>query len=297
MEWPWLVRYPSFARIDSIAARSILPIEEVCMSTQANPVLQHGARARRVRDTTRSSAGTNQQSRLTLLFAVLSVVFFLLLIFLRIPSPLYPLMSVQDTIDLLTPLVLIPIYWALFRAATQGQARVSEQAGFMVLAALWVLGQGMHLSANSVDNLTENLAKKQVVDILSTDIYRLTYFYDEVLSHYAWHLGILGLAALLIYAGVRRPASERTSWGWVGTAGVLYGLTNALVFLEGQTAHLGLPFAALATLAVLIWGRKKLREQPILAFLFIAFAVTLALMAVWGIGCGGFPEPMDRICI
>ena len=102
MEWSWLVRYPSFARIDSIAARSILPIEEVCMSTQANPVLQHGARARRVRDTTRSSAGTNQQSRLTLLFAVLSVVFFLLLIFLRIPSPLYPLMSVQDTIDLLT---------------------------------------------------------------------------------------------------------------------------------------------------------------------------------------------------
>jgi hypothetical protein len=267
------------------------------MSNQANPVFQHGARIRKTHDSAVSHVGTAQQSRLTLSFALLSVVFFLLLIFLRIPSPLYPLMSVQDTLDLLTPLVLIPIYWMMFRAVTQGQAKASEQAAFMVIAALWVLGQGMHLSANSVDNLSESLAKKQVVDILSTDIYRLTYFYDEVLSHYAWHLGILGLAALLIYAGMRWPTSERTSWGWVATAGVIYGLTNALVFLEGQTAHLGLPFAALATLAVLIWGRKKLREQPILAFLFIAFAVTLVLMSIWGIGCGGFPEPMDRTCI
>ena len=51
---------------------------------------------------------------LTLIFALLSAVFFLLLIFLRIPSPLYPLMSIQDSLDLLTPLVLIPIYWLLF---------------------------------------------------------------------------------------------------------------------------------------------------------------------------------------
>jgi hypothetical protein len=267
------------------------------MSNQANPVFQHGARIRKTHESAMNHAGAGQQSRLVLAFAVLSVFFFLLLIFLRIPSPIYPLMSVQDTVDLLTPLVLIPIYWMMFRAVTQGQAKVSEQIAFMVLAALWALGQGMHLSANSVNNLAENLAKKQVLDILSTDIYRLTYFYDEVLSHYAWHLGILGLAALLIYAGIHWPTSEPTSWGWVATAGVIYGLTNALVFLEGQTAHLGLPFAALATLTVLLRGRDKLREQPVLAFLFIAFAVTLVLMALWGIGCSGFPEPMDRTCI
>lgn len=33
----------------------------------------------------------------------------LLIIFLRVPFGLYPLMSYQDAIDLLTPLVLIPI--------------------------------------------------------------------------------------------------------------------------------------------------------------------------------------------
>ena len=50
-------------------------------------------------------------SLLTLRFAVLSVVFFLLLIFFRIPFTLYPLMSYQDALDVLTPLVLIPLYW------------------------------------------------------------------------------------------------------------------------------------------------------------------------------------------
>jgi hypothetical protein len=39
----------------------------------------------------------------TLVFAILSLIFFLLLIFLRIPFPLNPLMSYQDAIDLLTP--------------------------------------------------------------------------------------------------------------------------------------------------------------------------------------------------
>ena len=59
-------------------------------------------------------------SLLTLVFAILSVVFFLLLIFLRTPFGLYPLMSYQDALDLLTPLILIPIYWLLFRFAARG---------------------------------------------------------------------------------------------------------------------------------------------------------------------------------
>jgi len=56
-----------------------------------------------------------RQSYLVLLFAFLSVIFFLLLIFLRIPFPLYPLMSWQDVLDILTPLVLLPVYRVLFK--------------------------------------------------------------------------------------------------------------------------------------------------------------------------------------
>jgi hypothetical protein len=49
-------------------------------------------------------------SLLTLIFAFLSVVFFLLLIFFRTPFTLQSLVRDQDALDLLTPLVLIPIY-------------------------------------------------------------------------------------------------------------------------------------------------------------------------------------------
>ena len=46
-------------------------------------------------------------SLLTLVFAVLSVVFLILLIFFRTPFAPYPLMSVQDALDILTPLVIL----------------------------------------------------------------------------------------------------------------------------------------------------------------------------------------------
>ncbi len=174
-------------------------------------------------------------SLLTLVFAVLSVVFFLLLIFLRTPFTLYPLMSYQDALDILTPLVLIPVYWLLFKSAASDGSNPAEEIAFTLLAAIWVMGHGMHLAANSVNNLTEALAKEQVLDITGTDIYRLTYFYDERLSHYLWHLGVLGLAALLIYREWRRPTGIATTW-WAATlAGLIYGITYFCIFLEGQT--------------------------------------------------------------
>ena len=88
-------------------------------------------------------------SLLTLVFAVLSFVFFLLLIFFRTPLTLYPLMSYQDALDILTPLVLIPLYWILFKYAAGEGSSLVEEIAFMVLAAFWVAGQGMHLSANT----------------------------------------------------------------------------------------------------------------------------------------------------
>lgn len=88
-----------------------------------------------------------------LAFALLSLVFFILLIFLRIPFPLYPLMSYQDGFDLLTPLVLIPIYWLLFKYATSQPPGLIENIAFLGLSVLWVEGHGMHLAANSISNL------------------------------------------------------------------------------------------------------------------------------------------------
>lgn len=229
-------------------------------------------------------------SLLTLVFAILFAVFFLLLIFFRVPFSLYPLMSYQDVLDLLTPLVLISIYWLLFKYEASGDSPLSEEIAFMVLASVWVLGQGMHLAANSVDNLAEALAKSQVLDITGSDIYTLTYFLDEHLSHYLWHLGILGLAALLIYREWQRPAGSKITWWATILAGIIYGFTSFCIFLEGQTVLLGLPFTVGIVLLTLIWGRKRLTQQPILGFFFIACLVAVILFTVWGLYWGSFPQ-------
>jgi hypothetical protein len=232
-------------------------------------------------------------SLLALVFAVLSLVFLLLLIVLRIPFLFYPLMSCQDVADLLTPLVLMPVYWLMFKYAASRESSRVEEIVFVVAAAIWVLGHGMHLAANSINNLAEVLARTQRINILGTSLYQLTYFYDEHLSHYLWHSGILGLAGLLICREWRSPRGITTIWWTTTLAGFLYGITLFCVFLEGQTVPLGFPFAVLVTLMTLIWGRKQLGQRPFLAFFFIACLVAEILFACWGLYWSGFPQFTD----
>ncbi len=235
----------------------------------------------------------NRISRLALIFAFLSVVFLLLLIFLRIPFTLYPLMSYQDALDILTPLVLIPLYWLLYKSAAGNEPGRGEGLAFVILASLWAMGHGMHLAANSIDNLIEGLAKKQVVDVTGTGIYQLTYFFDEHLSHYLWHGAMLGLTALILYREWRQPAGAKTTWWASALAGFLYGVTLFLIFLEGQTVPLGLPAVTILALLAIIIGRKRMATQPLLAFFGIACCLALLLFAGWGLYWGGFPQLSD----
>jgi len=229
---------------------------------------------------------------LTLAFALLSLVFLVLLVFLRTPFPFNPLVSWQDVLDLLTPLVLIPIYWLLFRRGSRGSSPAADIA-FMVFAGAWVLGHGLHLSANSIDNLAEGLARRRELDITGSSVYRLIYFFDERLSHPIWHLGMLGLAALLMLGEARDPAGEATRW-WVATAaGLIYGFAFFCIFLEGQTVGLGLPFAAIVAALTLIRGRRTLGERPLAAFFGLACLVAFLLFLGWGLYWKGFPQFTD----
>ena len=234
-------------------------------------------------------------SLLTLIFAVLSLTFFLLLIFLRTPFSLYVLMSNQDAIDVLTSMVLIPIYWLMFKMVTRNKTGLVNEIIFMLVAALWVTGQGMHLSANSINNLIGNLAKNQVIDVTTTDIYKLTYFYDEYLSHYLWHIGIIGFAALLIYESWHHTSDEKTDWRMVAPAGFLYGLTWFCIIMEGNTLLLGFPFVVGVTLLVFIWGREKLEGQPILAFFYATSLVASILFIGWRLYWGSFIPILEAI--
>ncbi len=218
-----------------------------------------------------------------LVFAVAFTVLFMAPPFLTGQFGLYPLMKVGDLSDIFTPLILIPLYWRLFRLETDKSPGFKENLVFLLVAALWVEGQGMHLAANSIGHLLKGTE--------GSDFYQLAYFYDEVLSHYLWHFGIAGLAALVIYRQWRNPFAEGQPVSWLTIlAGVIHGFTFFVIVVEGTTTPLGVPFAVLLTLFGLIWGRKKFRRQPLLLFFFITGAVATLLFVVWGIYWHGLPE-------
>ena len=188
-----------------------------------------------------------------------------------------------DVADLFTPLVLIPLYWLTARGVGRNGLRVGEGLVFIVLAALWVEGQGMHLSANSIGHLVEESTNRQV--------YALTKFYDEALSHYLWHGGMVGLSGLAIWHDWKKDRSSRRKIGpAVVLGGALHGFTLFLVLVEGGTASLVVPFAVVTVAVILGWSRYLLSVRPVVTFFLVAYGVALVLTASWAVYWGGLPE-------
>jgi hypothetical protein len=223
---------------------------------------------------------------LSILTLVFAVAFFVMIVgpaLINQQFSLYPLIKNGDVLDIFTPLVLIPLYWLLFKVGKNENPGSRETVVFLILAAFWVEGQGMHLSANSIGHLLE--------DVTDEDILTLTYFYDEILSHYLWHFGIVGLSALLIARQWRNPLTgEGNAWWAVIIGGIIHGFNYFISIVEAQTAPLGVPFAILVTLFTLLWGRDKLKEQPLLTFFFVAYLVATLFFSGWAIYWGGLPE-------
>ena len=231
-------------------------------------------------------------SVLILVFAILFFIFFIALVFLRLPFKLFPLMSWQDVIDILAPLVLIPLYFLLYRIDSKIHLSFSGLILFIVFAVFWAAGHGMHLSANSINNL---LAQNGME---TGDIYKLTYFLDEYLSHYIWHTGMVGLSALLIYRQWKNPLlTGKAMLLPVVSGGLIYGFSYFLIILEGNTAPLGVTFSIMATLFIAIWAGKGLNRQPVVTFFLVGYALSCILFLIWGIMWGGLPPIMDVIQI
>jgi hypothetical protein len=194
----------------------------------------------------------------------------------------YPLMTVADVFDILTPLVLLPLYWLLLRLG-QPKPSIAGMVIFFILAAFWAQGQGMHLSANSIDHLLKGME--------NTDIYRLTHFYDEVLSHYLRDVGIVGLSAFLIIRSSWNHFADEQGVLWSPIlAGVIYGFTFFLLVIESGTAPLGVTFAVLVAVLGLIWGRKNMSRKPVATFFIISYIVATLFFLGWGIYWQGLPQ-------
>jgi hypothetical protein len=197
--------------------------------------------------------------------------------------PPYELLKWGDIFDLLTPVILIPLYWLQFRFDRERKSSLTVEMLFLAIAALWIVGHGMHLAANAIGHL--------LGDLQSTAAYALTYFLDEGLSHWLWHIGIMGMATLLLWWNWWFKSAETTLKTILTTlAGLIFGFMFSIVIVEGGTVFMGLPFAIIITLTMLIWGRADLRQRPQLLFTLIAFGVALLAFTGWGLYWGGFPE-------
>lgn len=228
--------------------------------------------------------------KFTLIFSLAFAIFFITPAFLSFPFLPYPLMKTGDAFDILTPLVLMPLYWRFLQRISPSQPNSCRTLAFIILSALWVLGQGMHLSANSIGH--------QLAGQENTDAYKLTYFYDEQLSHYLWHLGILGLSALLMVVSWRTaPAGEITGLVGLLPAALVYGLTYVIIILEGATTPIGVPFALFSALFPLGLKGRELPQRQGLAFFTMAYLIALVLFAGWGLYWGGLVEPCAALGI
>ena len=222
-------------------------------------------------------------ARLTLIFAISFAIFIIAPTFLSDRFVAYPLMKSGDVLDLLTPLVLIPLYWSLFQIQPISAPSQREVLTFLIFAVLWVQGQGMHLAANSIGHLIQPYDDSK--------LRQLTYFYDEILSHYIWHLGLVGLSALLIYRQWQNPFfKQRSSLKFEITAGIVHGFNYFIDVVESATTMIGVPFAIGVVIFTSIWGRQHLRYQPILTFFFVSYLIACLFFLGWGLYWGGLPE-------
>jgi hypothetical protein len=202
----------------------------------------------------------------------------------------YPAVTIGSVVDLLTPLVMVPLYWLLYRVDQTGTAALVPAwswVAFLVFAVLWVQGHSIHLPTNAISLVLKSEGIGGVTQ-------GTTHLYDEVLSHYIWHSGMVGLSGLIMFRQWQRPfAGQWAALALEAAAGGLYGAVFFAAVVEGGTAPLGLSFAALVTLFGLVSGSKKFRQQPLLAFFFTGYLVAALLFIGWAIYWGGLPQFTD----
>jgi hypothetical protein len=206
-----------------------------------------------------------------------------LTVFLLIPPTLKPTVgpprwfTLQEAADLLTPVAVIPLAWLVFDRA--GGLRGRAIVAFLVIAAVWVEAQGIHLASNAIGDA---FAKGPARDAFyATEAGDLDHWLDEVLSHWLWHLAWAALSVLMLWSATRGPAWADGGGGAASAAaGLLHGTTFFFVTAEGATTALGIPLSVL----LLAWsGREVLRgsRHPIVRFLGVASAVTLLADLGW----------------
>ena len=209
----------------------------------------------------------------------------------------------QEATDLLTPLLAMPLL--ALAVEWTGRPRTAVRIAFVVFAAAWVLGQGLHLAANGIgDTFAEGPARDA---FYLTPAGELDKFLDEVLSHWVWHVAWIALLATLLWSVAVRPTIEDRGGGAIvsrgvaiatiglsALAGLLHGFTWFVVTDEGDTWPLAIPATiVLLVVAWLVRGRDA--GRAVTTFLLTGSVVTLAMYVIWIVLHGWPPVPICHV--
>jgi hypothetical protein len=182
------------------------------------------------------------------------------------PAP--PAVRYEDFVDLLTPYVVAgPLLAVLGRLGAPPRTWAAALLG----TALFTQGQGLHLSANSI---VFALGKQNPADL-----------WDEHVGHHLWFAGL----ALLVLVVARRVRELSLPAGPLAYGlAALVALTWAANVVEGGAVPLGTALAA--ALAGEGWRTRDAASGRLLAG---AFALSLLLVAAYGLWQGSFPQPSE----
>ena len=185
--------------------------------------------------------------------------------------------TLQEAADLLTPLVVIPLAWLVFDLA--GGFGRRGLVAFLVIGALWVEGQGIHLAANAIGDAFPPGGAETFYETAPGD---LDLWLDETLSHWMWHAAWVAISILVLAAATRAevlPMNRMSATAAV--AGFVHGATFFVVSVEGVTTLLGIP----ASILILAWTlrarQRGLARQPVVTFFLVTTVVTLLGYLGW----------------
>ncbi len=186
--------------------------------------------------------------------------------------------TLQEVADLLTPLIVIPLAWLVYDLA--GGLGRGGLVAFLVIAAVWIEGQGIHLAANAIGDAFPHDAVKA---FYGTEPGDLDLWLDETLSHWMWHAAWVALSILIVAAATRGPVTVASRPSvTAAAAGLLHGVTFFLVTVEGVTGLLGIPASILMLAWTAVTARRGLAGRPVAMFFLVASLTSLLGYLVWG---------------
>jgi len=199
----------------------------------------------------------------------------------------------QEAVDLLTPVAVMLPLWLAFGRVRRFTPRSSLVV--LALAALWIAAQGLHLGTNAIGDLFDPGAPREA--FYQTPHGALDLWFDEVLSHWLWHLAWAGLLFALVasayrvpMASVARTARSRRTDAMAAVAGLIHGLTWVAVTIEGSTTLLGIPVMAVLLVLAVRLRRDSPAGRSVGVFLLGSSAVALLLYATY-VAIYGWPPP------